>query len=108
MSLRALRARAWTATASLAAAAALLAACTIHASRMRATAQRTDRGVRALARVLPAADVAFTGGARWLRAPTLEEPGAAQQDGIAFPDPEPGSGAMSPPRAAWAEEVRAR
>lgn len=102
MSLRAFRARAWGASLGVAAAFALVVACGVHARRARAASRAVSPGIAAVARVLPSPDVAFTGGARWLRSPTVEEPAAAQQDGIAFPDPEPGSGAMTAPRKAWA------
>lgn len=89
-----------------AASIALTFAWSFAAKRARTQARERWPGLPALAAHLPAADVAFTGGARWLRAPSLEEPGAAQADGIAFPDPEPGGGALVPPRAAWAEKSR--
>lgn len=85
---------------------AALVAAALHARGARSRAARDLRALPALAAQLPAPDVAFTGGARWLRAPSLEEPGAAQADGIAFPDPEPGGGALVPPRAAWTESLR--
>lgn len=50
-----------------------------------------------LARRLPSSDLALSGGARWLRAPSLEEPGAAFADAPAAPDPDPAGGAMAPP-----------
>jgi hypothetical protein len=54
-----------------------------------------------LARRLPTSDLALSGGARWLRAPSLEEPGAAFADGPASPDPDPAGGAMAPPLEVW-------
>lgn len=101
--LDALRLRAWSTVAIVATALSVIGACGLHASRQRSVATRSDEGLRAIARHLPAPDVAFTGGARWLRAISVEEPGAAQADGIAFPDPEPGAGAVVAPRRAWAE-----
>lgn len=83
----------------------LLIACTLHARGARRQAAREEPALRQVFAELPPSDVALTGGARWLRAVSLEEPGAAQSDGIAFPDPEPGGGAITPPRAAWAAEV---
>lgn len=56
---------------------------------------------------LPTSDLALSGGARWLRAPSLEEPGAAFADGPALPDPDPAGGAMAPPADVWSE-IRAR
>lgn len=58
---------------------------------------------------LPTSDLALSGGGRWLRAPSLEEPGAAFADGPALPDPDPAGGAIAPPIAVWsAIEERAR
>lgn len=54
-----------------------------------------------LAERLPSSDLALSGGARWLRSPSMEEPCAAFADGPALPDPDPAGGAMSPPIAAW-------
>ncbi len=62
--------------------------------------------IDAVARRLPSSDLALSGGARWLRFPSLEEPGAAFQDGPALPDPDPAGGAMAPPREVWSREVR--
>lgn len=59
----------------------------------------------AVAKRLPSTDLALSGGARWLRTPSLEEPGAAFSDGPALPDPDPAGGAVSPPRAVWTQEV---
>jgi hypothetical protein len=60
----------------------------------------------AVAKRLPSTDLALSGGARWLRTPSLEEPGAAFSDGPALPDPDPAGGAVSPPRAVWTEEAQ--
>lgn len=54
-----------------------------------------------LARRLPTSDLALSGGARWLRAISLEEPGAAFADGPALPDPDPAGAAMAPPIELW-------
>jgi hypothetical protein len=71
-----------------------------------ARARRHARGaeqpaIDELARRLPTSDLALSGGARWLRAPSLEEPGAAFADGPASPDPDPAGGAMAPPVSLW-------
>jgi hypothetical protein len=71
-------------------------------ARMR----RADRAAQApalglVAVRLPTSDLALSGGARWLRAPSLEEPGAAFADGPALPDPDPAGGAMAPPASVW-------
>lgn len=67
-------------------------------ARMR-RAERASQApsISAVARRLPAGDLALSGGARWLRSPSLEEPGAAFADGPAYPDPDPAGGAMAPP-----------
>lgn len=57
----------------------------------------TGPAISAVARRLPTSDLALSGGARWLRSPSLEEPGAAFADGPASPDPDPAGGAMAPP-----------
>jgi hypothetical protein len=79
-----------------------------HAASVRARRAGEQRAIDALAPRLPSGDLALSGGARWLRAPSLEEPGAAFADGPALPDPDPAGGAMAPPRAAWAREASAR
>jgi hypothetical protein len=50
---------------------------------------------------LPGSDLALSGGARWLRFPSLEEPGAAFSEGPAVADADPAGGLISPPRAFW-------
>ncbi len=70
-----------------------------HARRTRRASDSPAIG--AMAKRLPSGDLALSGGARWLRTPSLEEPGAAFADGIAVPDPDPAGGAMAPPREAW-------
>jgi hypothetical protein len=73
----------------------------------RRRARLADRAaIDAVAARLPSSDLALSGGARWLRSPSLEEPGAAFQDGPALPDPDPAGGAMAPPRELWSQEVR--
>jgi hypothetical protein len=76
-------------------------------ARARRAERRADEpALAALAPRLPTSDLALSGGARWLRSPSLEEPGAAFQDGPAVPDPDPAGGAMAPPVAVWVEEAR--
>ena len=77
-------------------------------ARVRRSAAATRApAVHAVALRLPTSDLALSGGARWLRAPSLEEPGAAFADGPAAPDPDPAGGSMAPPVQVW-EEVRGR
>jgi hypothetical protein len=54
-----------------------------------------------MAHRLPTGDLALSGGARWLRSPSLEEPSAAFADGPAVMDPDPAGGAMAPPIEVW-------
>jgi hypothetical protein len=71
-------------------------------ARARRASRRADEpAISAVAVRLPTSDLALSGGARWIRAPSLEEPGAAFADGPAAPDPDPAGGAMAPPAAAW-------
>jgi hypothetical protein len=68
----------------------------------RATKETQTASIDALARRLPTSDLALSGGARWLRSVSLEEPGAAFADGPASPDPDPAGAAMAPPVELWA------
>jgi hypothetical protein len=97
--------------ALLASAALALPLIVVGVIAIDARARRADRAaeqgvIDGVVVRLPSSDLALSGGARWLRFPTMEEPGAAFQDGIALPDPDPGGGAMAPPRAEWIDEVR--
>ena len=68
----------------------------------RRAAKASDQpAIDALAVRLPSSDLALSGGSRWLRSVSLEEPGAAFADGPALPDPDPAGGAMAPPVEAW-------
>jgi hypothetical protein len=78
-----------------------VAAIALDARARRAARAQEQGAIDAVARRLPASDLALSGGARWLRFPSLEEPGAAFQDGPGLPDPDPAGGAMAPPREAW-------
>ncbi len=84
-----------------AAAAAVLAlaliACMMHAYRARAARAGDAAAIAAICRRLPSGDLALSGGSRWLRAPSIEEPWGAFADGPAAPDPDPAS-AIAPPR----------
>lgn len=81
----------------------VIAVLTADARHRRARARADQPAIDALAVRLPTSDLALSGGARWLRSPSLEEPNAAFQDGPALPDPDPAGGAMAPPTAAWPE-----
>ncbi len=88
--------------------ALVIAGLGFDARARRAASAREDPAVDALARRLPPSDLALSGGARWLRAPSLEEPGAAFADGPAIPDPDPAGAAMAPPVEVWLEEAARR
>jgi hypothetical protein len=76
---------------------AVIALVTIDA-RVRRSRRAGDRpAIAAVAERLPSGDLALSGGARWLRSPSLEEPSGAFADGIAVPDPDPAGGVMAPP-----------
>jgi hypothetical protein len=87
---------------------AAIAALASDASRRRRARDRDEGAIRAVVARLPASDLAFSGGARWLRSPSLAEPGAAFEDGLALPDADPAGAAIAPPREAWAREAWAR
>jgi hypothetical protein len=84
--------------AVVAASVVALAAVPMHANYMRRARATDARAVNEIAPRLPGGDLALSGGARWLRYPSLEEPNAAFADGPAVPDPDPAGGAMAPPR----------
>jgi hypothetical protein len=81
--------------------ALVIGGITLDARARRAKRNAEAPAITALARRLPTSDLALSGGARWLRAPSLEEPGAAFADGPAMPDPDPAGGVMAPPVEAW-------
>ncbi len=99
-------ARTWLAIALLLALPASIGVIAADASLRRAARGRQQPAIDAVARILPSNDLALSGGARWLRFPSMEEPGAAFQDGPALPDPDPAGGAMAPPVAIWSASVR--
>lgn len=77
----------------------------IHASYMRVRRRADAPAIAEIATRLPGGDLALSGGARWLRFPSLEEPGAAFADGPAVPDPDPAGGMMAPPRELYSERA---
>jgi hypothetical protein len=102
-----MNARAIFGAAVLALLPASLALLIVDARARRDQKQKEISTLVAVAKRLPSCDLALSGGARWLRTPSLEEPGAAFSDGPALPDPDPAGGAVSPPRAVWVEEAKA-
>lgn len=91
------------ALALLASPLVVIAVIAFDARSRRTAAHADDVAVATVARRLVSSDLALSGGARWLRTPSLEEPFAAFADGPASPDPDPAGGAMAPPVAVWAE-----
>lgn len=83
--------------------ALVIAVLTVDARSRRAERDAQAPALSLVSVRLPTSDLALSGGARWLRAPSLEEPGAAFADGPATPDPDPAGGAMAPPDAVWRE-----
>jgi hypothetical protein len=88
--------------------ALVIAGLAFDAHARRAAREREAPAIDALARRLPSSDLALSGGARWLRAISLEEPGAAFADGPASPDPDPAGAAMAPPIELWSASTRQR
>jgi hypothetical protein len=86
--------------------ALVVAGLGFDARARRQASAREDPAVAALARRLPTSDLALSGGARWLRSVSLEEPFAAFADGPAMPDPDPAGAAMAPPTEVWAGAVQ--
>lgn len=78
-----------------------VATIAVDASTRRRVRDAERPAIEALARRLPTNDLALSGGARWLRAVSLEEPGAAFADGPAAPDPDPAGAAIAPPIPNW-------
>ena len=85
--------------------ALVIAGVAWDAHARRAAKGNETASIDALARRLPTSDLALSGGARWLRSVSLEEPGAAFADGPASPDPDPAGAAMAPPLELWAAPV---
>jgi hypothetical protein len=73
----------------------------LDAHARRASSRWVDPALVRVASRLPTGDLALSGGARWLRTPSLEEPGAAFADGPATADPDPAGGIMAPPIDLW-------
>lgn len=79
----------------------VIAVLSIDAHQRRGERAHDAPAIDLVAQRLPVSDLALSGGARWLRAPSVEEPGAAFADGPALPDPDPAGGAMAPPMEVW-------
>jgi len=85
------------ALAWLGGAVACVLACGVHAIASRRDITTTRARTAALGARLPMSDLALSGGARWLRAPGLEDPYAAFADGPGAHDPDPAGAAIAPP-----------
>lgn len=71
------------------------------ATRRAGQAARAPQ-VRAVVRLVGAADLALSNTSRWLRHPSLTEPGAPFADGPAILDNDPAGAVLAPPRAVLA------
>ncbi len=93
-----------------AALAAGLAAMLIHARAGRAEADRpAARQARAaIVGLTGSPDLALSSASRWLRHPSLSEPGAAFADAPAMPDTDPAGAAIAAPRALFHGAARER
>lgn len=76
---------------------ALLVGITLHARSVRAARAHQQDVLRHIVKVLPASDLAWNSGARWVRFVSLEESTASASDGPLLPDPDPAGGIVSPP-----------
>ncbi len=72
----------------------------IDAQVRRAAQQARQPEVQSVVRLLGVADLALSSSSRWLRHPSITEPGAPFADGPAILDNDPAGAAISPPRAA--------
>lgn len=97
--------------ATLAIGAALLVgvgAMLLHAETLRARARSEQEGTEraAVVRLTGSPDLALSSASRWLRHPSLSEPGAAFADAPALPDVDPAGAAIAPPRALYRATAR--
>lgn len=96
----------WVAVLLLLSPFVVVAGLGIDAHLRRKASAASDPAIRTLATRLASPDLALSGGARWLRSISLEEPTAAFSDGPAFPDPDPASAAVAPPVDVWVVPAR--
>jgi len=85
--------------------ALVLVSIAVDASLRRAESAKSSHAVLVVAARLPSSDLAMSGGARWLRSPSLAEPSAAFDLGPAMLDPDPAGGLLDPPREEWKTET---
>lgn len=104
-----MRRRLRAAAAATAVLALALVAMLVDAARRRAA--RDEERMDAVVAITGTSDLALSSSARWLRHPSLSEPGAAFSDLPASLDVDPAGAWIGPPRAileAGAVEVRKR
>lgn len=82
---------------AVAAALGILVAVWADAARRAGARRHDENAIREVASLLPSGDLAWNGGARWVRFVSLEEPSAASADGPLMPDPDPAGVLVSPP-----------
>ena len=91
------------------AALALLAAGMLwmlgDAAGQRAARQERDPQVQAIVRLLGVADLALSSSSRWLRHPSITEPGAPFADSPAILDNDPAGAMIGPPHEVLAIET---
>lgn len=80
------------------------AVVSVDAARRRAHRDAEAPAIAAVCAKLPGGSLALSGGARWLRSPTTEEPAAAFADAPASLDADPAGGLLAPPRDIWQEQ----
>jgi len=90
--------------------AGLLAAMLAHANAQRAAARLpgAERERGALVRLAGVPELAVSSSSRWLRHPSLSEPGAPFADAPAMLDTDPAGAAIAPPRALYRRTEHAR
>ena len=78
----------------------------LDAARQRARHRQTEPEIRAVFRLLGTADMALSSASRWLRHPSLSEPGAAFADAPAILDADPAGAMIAPPRTVLAGSLQ--
>jgi hypothetical protein len=82
------------------------AGITLDAAWQRARHRQTEPEIRAVVRLLGTADMALSSASRWLRHPSLSEPGAAFADAPAILDADPAGAMIAPPRTVLAGSLQ--
>lgn len=83
------------------------AAVAWDAAARRDRSRQSDPEVLATVRLLGTADLALSSASRWLRHPSLSEPGAAFADGVAVLDADPAGALISPPEGVFTNAITA-